>query len=377
MARSDANGKEPTIEEINDKAATAFQGFSTTDGVPSKGAPTAEEAAAAAAASARAQRQDPAADEEEAEELEEGDNVVTETPEDKAARETREAAQTDKQKVAQAKQAKLAGGKGSEKHRSANERIGQAVAKQRETERALSAEREARAKDRGEFEARLAALEKRPLTADGKPVTVVDKDAPRPQDYEYGELDAKYIRDLAVHETRKELAADRISQTAAQQTAEQRREAQEFQAKAAKFETAGLEKFDDFSEVVVEGAKSGDWPLTKTFGDLMFDSEHGPDIAYYLATHTKEAKEIMAKSTTAQAVAFGRLETAFSSLSLDAAEQQEEPAAERAVSPAAQARTTQAPPPPQRRARGAGGKTQVSAETNDFAAFERMAMGRE
>lgn len=390
MARSDAIGKEPTIDEINAGEAATFQGFTTTDGVVSKGEQTAEEAAAhAAQAALKGAKAPPAAkltggkvagsEGEETEEEETDDSASNETPEAKAAREAAEAKLTPAQKAAKAIQAKV-GGKDA-KHRSANDRIGQAVAKQRATERELATEREERARERGAFEARLAALEKRPLTADGKSATVIDKDAPRAVDYEYGELDAGYIRDLAVYETRKVIAEDRKADTATRQTAEQRREAQEFTTKAKAFEVAGLEKFDDFAEVVVDGAKNNDWPLTKTFGDLMFDSPVGPDIAYYLATHPDKAKEIMAKSDTAQAAAFGRLEATFSSTTSDAAEQGEDEhveagqAQQQQIAKPAQARTSQAPPPPAKRARGAGGTNQVSASTTDFAAFERHAMG--
>lgn len=392
MARSDAVGKEPTIEEINSGEASRFQGFSTQDGVVAKGEQTAEEAAAhaqqaalkggtkvAGAASPKLAAQTVEDDDEE------GDDDAAaagaeETPEAKAAREAAEAKLTPAQKAAKALQAKV-GGKDI-KHRSASDRIGQAVARQRATERELATEREERARERGAFEARLAALETRPLTADGKAAITIDKDAPRATDYQYGELDSAYIRDLARYETRKEFAAQTATQTAASQTAEQRREAQALTEAKNKFEVAGREKFDDFDEVVVEGAQNNSWPLTKTFAELMFDSDLGTDIAYYLATHVEEAKKIMVQTPATQARAFGRLEATFSSSSADATQQENGAQAEQAGQAAqqqtktpVQARTTQAPPPPNHRTRGAGGKTQVSADTNDFSAFERMAMG--
>lgn len=396
MARSDAVGKEPTIDEINAQEVSRFKGFSTTDGEVSDGTATPEEQRALAARDAQelASRRalnggapllnaegegDAENDDKTGTEGEEGEQ---ETPEEKKAREAREAKMTDKQKAAAALQAKV-GGKDGQKHRSANERIGQAVAKQRAAERALEDYRVEAARAMGALEARLAALEGRPLTPtskDGKPP--VDKDAPRATDYEYGELDAGYIRDLAVYETRKAIAAEQTKQTAASQTEAQRREAQEFKAKAEKFEASGTDLYDDFTDVVVQGAKDGTWPLTKTFGDLMFDSDSGPHIAYYLATHVKEAQRIMGLSPSAQAAAFGRLEAAFSSTSSDATQpengqqQQDKPGQ---GTPAKQAQaapgsTTKAPPPLKHQARGNGGKTQVGADTTDFAAFERLAM---
>lgn len=391
MARSDADGKEPTIEEINNGEVAKFQGFSTTDGIPSKGTQTADEAAAHAAQAAlkdgktgvapkpkTAGKVVAAEGDEEDDEHVEGDE---ETAEAKAARELAESKLTDKQKAAKALQTKL-GGKDA-KHRSANDRIGQAVAKQRAAERERDEERGARRAEMDELRREIATLKGGLTTPKDGAKQPVDKDAPRATDYEYGELDAAYIRDLAIHETRKAIAVERTAQTAERQTDAQRREAQEFTAKAKVFEAAGLEKFDDFGEVVVQGAKDGVWPLDKPFGDLMFESELGPDIAYYLATHVEEAKKIMAQSPAGQARAFGRLEATFSSTTLDAAEQDEETDATEAgqaqqqqVHKPAQARTSQAPPPPAKRARGAGGKTQVSADTNDFSAFERLAMGQ-
>lgn len=396
MARSDTDGKEPTIDEINAGEIAGFKGFATTDGIVSTGAQTPEEAAALAAQAAlKAGKTGAAAPkpakitggkvagaEGEEDEDEEDDEHEGETEEAKTARLAAEAKLTPAQKAAKALQAKV-GGKDA-KHRSANDRIGQAVAKQRAAERLLDEERGARRAEMDELRREIATLKTGGLTPakDGaKPP--VDKDAPRATDYAYGELDAAYIRDLTVYETRKAIAAERLADTATRQTADQRREAQEFTVKAKAFEAAGLEKFDDFGEVVVDGAKNNDWPLTKTFGDLMFESPVGPDIAYYLATHVEEAKKIMAKSDTAQAAAFGRLEATFSSTTLDAAEQDEDEQVDEAgqaqqqqVQKPAQARTSQAPPPPAKRARGAGGKTQVSADTNDFSAFERLAMGR-
>lgn len=396
MARNEADGRAPTIDEINTAQTASFKGFSTTDGEVSDGAATAEEKTALAARAAQ-QRQSQRAmtggappltgddvEDGEAGATGEGDGAA-ETAEEKTAREAREASMTDKQKAALALQKKVAGKDDKQpkdqKHRSANDRIGQAVAKQRAAERALDEERGRRAAEMDELRRELASLKAGGLTApgkDGKPP--VDKDAPRATDYEYGELDAAYIRDLAVYETRKAIAAERTTQTAAAQTEAQRREAQELKTKADKFSATGLEDYDDFEEVVMEGAKNGEWPLSKTFGDLMFDSDSGTHIAYYLATHSKEATRIMGLSPSAQAAAFGRLEAAFSSTSSDATTQTSDPADEpgqgtsKVTAKAATGNTTKVSPPPKHQARGTGGKTQVGADTTDFAAFERLAM---
>lgn len=378
MAGNDAEGKAPTIEE---EIAT-FKGFSTTDGEVSDGKQTAEETAALAA---RATIEAKAAGTVDGEEGEDDDAAAkaAETPEEKAAREAAEAKLTDKQKAAKALQQKV-GGKPA-KARSATDRVAQinaATAEMRAAERALQAARQVNAPN-AEVESlrREIAELKAGLTTGGKTATVVDKDAPRPTDYQYGELDGAFIRDLARYETRKELAADHVTKTAAAQTDATRAAAREFQTKKDAFAQRGLEKYDDFAEVVMQGAVEQAWPLTKTIGDLMFESDVGDDIGYYLATHPAEATKLMLnpdgseKSVPAQSAAFGRLETRFSSASSDAtppSTQQDDPAQLRQVQGTM---TTKAPTPPVHRARGAGGKTQVSAATTDFAAFEQLAGG--
>lgn len=388
MARSDAVGKEPTIDEINAGEVASFKGFSTKDGAVSDGVQTTEEAevwgaraaangkapakaAPAAAAPAAAETPEQVAEREAAE-------AEQETPEDKAAREAREIKMTPEQKAAAARQRKLSGGK-ADKHRSANDRIGQAVAKQRSAERELQLEREARARDRGEFDARLKALETRPLTPDPKAATVVDKDAPQPATYEYGEFDTAYIRDLSHYETRKELAANQVEQDRKAQTTTATAAQAALDQKVQKFGTDGSKYYDDFQKVVIEGAREKAYPLSATIGELLFDSEQGPDIAYYLATNVDIATALAAKSPAAQAKEFGRLEAVFSSTSQDAPVQEdqtdddgEETPPVRQVQPQPAA-ATKAPLPLTHRVRAAGGKPTVSGATTDFAAFERLA----
>jgi len=362
MPRGDAVQSRPTIEQEMAK----FKGFSTTDGEVSKGEPTEDEkrvlaanstkvadgAAAAATADAAAQaaaseaaQAITAAAAEGAEEAEE-EAPEGETAEDKAAREAAAAAKPKPKKSAQ-------------------ERINQAVKKQREVERQLDTERGAREA----LERRLAALEARgdgrALTQQATATTTDGSVAPDPKDFEYGELDTKYIRALARYETKQELAADRLNQQKTQQTTAQARDAAEMQAQAAAFEEAGAKKYDDFHEVVIEGARSKAWPLSETLGRLMLASPEGYDVAYHLASNPKEAREIYGKSPVEQAAAFGRLAAKLSSTSSDATGK---------VVPIP-AKTTQAPTP-LKGARGSGATTSVSADTTDFASFERLAMGR-
>lgn len=373
MARSDAVGKEPTIDELNAEAAATFKGLTTTDGVVSDGAQTAEETAALAARAAVTPPVVAAA--------EDGKDESAETAEDKAAREAREAKMTPEQKAAAARQAKLGGEKKANKvpFNQRMQQINDATREMRAAERALAElQKSLPNADITALRKEIADLKAAQLTPGTKAAKVVDKDAPRPADYEFGELDAAYIDAVVEYKTGKAIAQRLADQDRKAQTSTATAAQAEFEQKVSKFGTSGSKLYDDFADVVVQGARDGAWPLSATVGELLFDSEHGPDIAYYLATHVDEAKAMMAKTPTAQAAAFGRLEASFSSVSSDAtAQDAEQVQAEQAPpKPAQQARTTQAPPPLPNRARAAGGKPSVSADTNDFAAFERLAMGQ-
>lgn len=366
MPRGDAVQQVPTVEE---QMAT-FKGFSTTNGEVSRGEPTNEEKdrlaadaahkaqgkAAAAAANDKTRKTSVA----EATAEGEGEEEIPadETPEAKAEREAK-----------------------TTKTRSANDRIGKAVGKQRAAERALATEREERARERGAFEARLEALEKKGLTGakgDDKD-EAVDPLAPRPQDFEYGELDVKYIRALARYEAKQEVLAAQNDQQTKTQTAAQKAAQAEFQKAKTAFEKAGNAKYADFDEVVVQSMTLPKddpdfWPVSPTVGELILTSDVGRDVAYHLATHPDEAKDIFGQSAARQAAWFGRKEAEFSSESQDAGGEGEggEADPDKKAKPAA--KVTQAPPPPKNRAKGAGGKTQASPDTQDFASFEALAM---
>lgn len=366
--QGDMHAQRPTLDEEMAK----FKTISTTDGELSDGKATAEEAArlaanadgqaaaaATAAATAPVTKTAPAA-----ETVEEGGTPKNETPEQKAER---EASETPEQKAArEAVDARIA------KQSAVDKRIGQATAKQRAAERALAAEREERARERGAWEARISALEKGPLTA-AKAEDKKDPNAPRPEDFEFGTLDEKYIRALARYEAKQEILAEQQTQRQNTETAAQAAARAEFQTKLDAFQEAGVKKFGDgFIEDVVESGRRGDWPLPAVVGELIFESPQGPEIAHFLSQpeNLAEAQRIEKLKPASQAAAFGRLEAKFSTPVAVAADDKTDTTVKATV-PA-----TKAPPVPQSRARGAGGKAQVSPETSDFAAFEAMAMGR-
>ena len=241
-----------------------------------------------------------------------------------------------------------------EKPRSAQERINQAVGKQRAAERLAVAEK---AKSDA-LEARIAALEggltQKPTAA------TVDTNAPDPAKYQYAELDSKYIADLARFEVRKEIEADRAQTRADQETKSRQAQASAFEKTVADFTTTGAQKYPDFADTVIASAAAEEWPLSDALGQLLMESEHGADIAYALATDHAEAQRIYSLTPEKQAVWFGRQEGKYASAS---------PGDERKPAP----KVTQAPAPLASRVRPGGSPNPVTADTSDFAAFEAMA----
>lgn len=191
---------------------------------------------------------------------------------------------------------------------------------------------------------------------------------PNPESYDFGELDSRYIRDLARYE-----ADQRYAELREQDRQErlQTQQQQQQQAAHAKFQTRveeGSKKYEDFYEKVVIGAENVAWPLSPELGQLIVESDAGADIAYHLATNPDEAARIFAQSPLEQARYFGRMESKFSAA-------QSAAPGEDAKDETATAKTPKAPPPVTP-AKGAGGRSPVSANTDDFSSFEAVAMER-
>lgn len=243
--------------------------------------------------------------------------------------------------------------------KTAQERINEITRARREAERRAEA---AEARTR-ELEARLSAPPKEaapPKVESAKEVAA--EGDPKPDDYEYGELDSGYIRALASHEADKRFAELR------QQDEQVRtdRALQEKQSAAREqFEvmiSSGSKKHEDFYEKVVVGSEKGAWPLSEVLGELILESDVGNDVAYHLATHPEEADRVHRSSPVEQARYFGRMETQFSAGQTAASGTAGKPAP----------RTPKAPQPVET-ARGAGGQFHATADTDDFSAFEARA----
>lgn len=185
---------------------------------------------------------------------------------------------------------------------------------------------------------------------------------PDPQDFEYGELDSRYITALVDYQTDLRWAKH---QRKMEEQWEQAQVQQEQAATREKFNAKvdeGSKKHEDFYDKVVIGAEKGAWALSEDLGKLLVDSEVGDDIAYYLATHPEESATIYRQSPVEQARFFGRMEAKFS--------------ADRTAAPGKSEVKTPKAPPPVLPARGSDGKFQPSADSDDFSAFERHAQSQ-
>lgn len=348
---NDAVSKQPTLDE----QIAVFKGFSTVDGeikpdkpaekpeaTPEKAPTSAQERLAAARAPAKAAKAD------NSEEIDDSESEEADEQAEKADSPEQKPDSTAK---------KPANG--------AQERINKAVGRQRAAER----DRDMAVQALRALESRFSALEAR-ISGDqrGAPLTQQRRSnedaAPDASKYEYGELDTKYIADLARYEARQQLRDAQTQYQQQSQAAQQAQAAQQRETALRTFESSGLAKYEDFTEVVVESANAGEWPLSPVVGELVLGSEYGPDIAYFLATHPDEARRLADLPQAKQAAWFGQQEALLSS--------QSSGAGARNVP-----LTTKAPPLPSARARGTGSRTQVSADTTDFAAFEAMARGQQ
>lgn len=260
---------------------------------------------------------------------------------------------------------------GAPRKQTAQERINELTRARREEERRrVAAEREIE---------RLRALVKEPEApaappkAEGEPAAPPKAEPaasglkePKPDDFDYGEIDPRYIRALAQYEAQRVLQESRAqaereqAETRAQE--EQRAARQRFEERAR----ASAEKYPDFHEKVMEGAQRGEWPLSADLGRLIADSDVGAEIAYHLATNPDEAVRVYQSSPLEQARYFGRMEAKFSAAG---------PAATGATPEQDSPAKTPRAPAPVLPARGAGGQFQGTASSEDFSAFEKVANG--
>lgn len=257
--------------------------------------------------------------------------------------------------------------------------------KKLQRDRGRAEARAKRAEDKtADLERRLAAIEgggKATLTGDAKPakgVATEDKE-PDPKDFEFGEVDPKFMRALTRWEVRQELAETTKKQQTTQQTADERKAAEADEARRGAFEDAAHELYDDFQEVVLDTVRlpesdPAQWPLSSTLRELILGSEQGPHVIYALASDPKEARKIGKMTAQQQQRWFFRKEAEFEAgdAGKESDEGEEGEGAGRQPTQAKSRQVTKAPPPP-KRINGGSGNKQPSAATTNFADFEAMA----
>ena len=356
MPDNDAVQDRPSLAEEVSK----FQGFSTEDGVTTHKDESPDSMQAAAAARELADKQAAkaadthAVDRELADKSDSGvqNNNTDDSKSDKAAKpgsrqlKFDEMADDDTLTVAEAR-------------KMASHRINQMRRANGDLERRLAA-----------LESRRGGVEEKDLTASADSSNVQGKGVPDPANYTYGAVDDAYLADLVDYRTDLALAKRDERREVAKQSARDKQSADALAQQVSEFSDLGAEKYDDFHEVVLEGASHGDWPLSDVVGPLLLESPSGTDIAYHLATHIGEARKLAKMSPAQQRLWFARQEAKFSPDS-DAPPHNTESAKQ--TTPV---KVSKAPAPPENKARGQDNSQPIDGATDDFKSFERLAMGR-
>lgn len=399
MSGNEALGKQPTVEEEMAK----FKGFSVVDGEVSDGKSTSAAEASAAAeeterraaeVNGRSHQDNQKAGTTSVKNADATAKVELSADEEQdalqEATDKKGAVLTDEEADAVVEKALAAKEKAASKPQPDPDKAKKAF------ERREARRRDNLARENEDLRRRLENLERggkaAPLTVDNKGDKKGATDGrPDPTDakYQYGELDAKYIADLARYETLQAIA-EREEGNKNKQKSEQEAQAEAaFKEAKAAFEEAGLSQFDDFEQVVMETSNLPNtdpdhWPLSAAMGELILESDHGPAIAYQLASDPKEARRIFQLSPARQAAWFGVTEAKLSAGSAKATDKGEgkgttlqAEAGTKRVLPqprTSQVRESKAPLPLSKVA-GAGGNRVPSSATTDFAAFEALAMG--
>lgn len=192
---------------------------------------------------------------------------------------------------------------------------------------------------------------------------------PDPKTYEFGVIDPAYQRDLTKFfvEADRKAASEASAQAAAGETQNK---------KFLDTVQRGLEKYDDYLQVVVQGADTGKWKLTPVAAHTIIDSEFGHEIAYHLAKNPDEAATIAELPDYRQAAAIGRLEARFAAEAeannADDGEGGDGGGANTEQTPKPK-NATGAPKPPVRQSeRNGGGEFKASPDTKNLDAYRKL-----
>lgn len=151
--------------------------------------------------------------------------------------------------------------------------------------------------DEVEYWKRQAATGKPPEPPKEAPKAAEGK--PKPDSFDTHEEYVEALTDWNVSQKIQEHETKR-KQEEARATQAQRIEAWQERLDAAR------EKYEDFDDVM-----SDDIEVSQAVTEVLLDSEHGADLAYWLGTHTDEAERINRLSPVAAARELGRLEAQF------------------------------------------------------------------
>lgn len=202
-----------------------------------------------------------------------------------------------------------------------------------------------------ELEARIAQLEASRVAA---PQTSAE--APNPEAYEYGAIDERYLNDLVQFRTQEALKSyiETAKQEQQQQTQQQAelKQIEEIRSKAESLLEKGSNIHEDYDAVVLEAGMRGEWALEQPTFEAASEAEYGAEILYALANNPSEANKVASLTPIQQARYVFQKDS--------------ELAARKNV------RTTKAPTPPGNPVKGASGRFEVSPDTDDLDAFEKV-----
>lgn len=249
-----------------------------------------------------------------------------------------------------------------------------------------------------ELTARLRETERQLEAARAPDVKAEEPKKPNPDDFEFGESDPDYTDKLTEYQVDKKIA-EKEAEKAKTVEADRGKQAMydKINTGVALAEETARGKYDDFDtklDDAIEARAGVPMPTMLTIGIGL--SPVGGDILYRLATDdaASERMETLAnggaQTANAMAMALGELEGEYleddsdgdldMTDSMDMARMMGRMRARlKGNKPAPKQpaiRVTNAPEPPKERARGGSGQMGTSANTTDFAAFEKLASAR-
>lgn len=244
------------------------------------------------------------------------------------------------------------------KRKSPEDRIKEVVTKQRQAERDLA---EALAKieelSSPKAPAREPVQQELPFGLPD-PNSILENGDP---EYPLGEFDPKYAADLAKAMFKEQMAEFKAEQQREREEAQMRaaRETvnQAWQAKVVEAE-ASLPDLREKVSTLDEITSTVSPEKVQYLADTIMAMDAGPEVLYYLADNPDEAERIVAADPRSAALLLGRLEGVILSGKPDKADKKR-------VTP------TSAPTPPALQTRGASGKFDISDDTDDLTAFEK------